>query len=137
MDGLYPPTLNVGGMDGLYPPTLNVGGMDGLYPPTLNVGGMDGLYPPTLNVGGMDGLYPPTLNVGGMDCVCQVLMVLLLTSLEMGREAAASALKDAKIAYTDVEAVVASYNYGDPTCGKNMWPSYRCPSVLNAHTLNI
>ena len=37
---------------------------------------------------------------------------------EMGREAAANALKDAKIEYSEVEAVVASYNYGDPTCGK-------------------
>ena len=36
----------------------------------------------------------------------------------MGREAAANALKDAKIDYSEVEAVVASYNYGDPTCGK-------------------
>ena len=37
---------------------------------------------------------------------------------EMGREAAANALKDAHVDYSEVEAVVASYNYGDPTCGK-------------------
>ncbi|KAL5459801.1 hypothetical protein EMCRGX_G033177 [Ephydatia muelleri] len=39
---------------------------------------------------------------------------------EMGREAAANALKDAKIDYSEVEAVVASYNYGDPTCGQKV-----------------
>ena len=36
----------------------------------------------------------------------------------MGKLAASDALKDAGISYDTVEAVVASYCYGDPTCGK-------------------
>jgi len=36
----------------------------------------------------------------------------------MGQEAAAAALKDARIGYSQVQAVVASYCYGDPTCGR-------------------
>ncbi len=35
----------------------------------------------------------------------------------MGELAATDALKDAGIPYDKVEAVVASYCYGDPTCG--------------------
>ena len=35
----------------------------------------------------------------------------------MGKLAASDALKDAGISYDTVEAVVASYCYGDPTCG--------------------
>ena len=36
----------------------------------------------------------------------------------MAREAGTAALKDAGIQYQDVEAVVASYCYGEPTSGK-------------------
>ena len=36
----------------------------------------------------------------------------------MGERAASAALNDAGICYDKVEAVVASYCYGDPTCGK-------------------
>ena len=36
---------------------------------------------------------------------------------EMGQMAAEGALKDAGIQYDEVQAVVASYCYGDPTCG--------------------
>ena len=36
----------------------------------------------------------------------------------MGERAASAALNDAGISYDKVEAVVASYCYGDPTCGK-------------------
>ena len=43
---------------------------------------------------------------------------LLCPPIEMGREAAEAALKDAGIEYTQVQAVVASYCYGDPTCGE-------------------
>jgi len=35
----------------------------------------------------------------------------------MAREAGTAALKDAGICYEDVEAVVASYCYGEPTSG--------------------
>ena len=35
----------------------------------------------------------------------------------MGQQAAAAALRDARIDYSQVQAVVASYCYGDPTCG--------------------
>lgn len=37
---------------------------------------------------------------------------------DMGREAGAAALKDAGISYDKVKAVVASYCYGEPTCGQ-------------------
>ena len=43
------------------------------------------------------------------------LTVNLLT--DMAREAGTAALKDAGICYEDVEAVVASYCYGEPTSG--------------------
>lgn len=36
----------------------------------------------------------------------------------MGQLAAEAALRDAGIQYDRVQAVVASYCYGDPTCGK-------------------
>ena len=36
----------------------------------------------------------------------------------MGQMAAEAALKDAGVRYDEVQAVVASYCYGDPTCGK-------------------
>ena len=38
----------------------------------------------------------------------------------MAREAGNAALNDAGISYQDVEAVVASYCYGEPTSGKLM-----------------
>ena len=37
---------------------------------------------------------------------------------DMAREAGTAALKDAGILYQDVEAVIASYCYGEPTSGK-------------------
>lgn len=37
---------------------------------------------------------------------------------DMAREAGTAALKDAGISYQDVEAVVASYCYGEPTSGQ-------------------
>ena len=36
----------------------------------------------------------------------------------MAREAVGSALADAGLRYQDVQAVVASYCYGDPACGQ-------------------
>ena len=39
-------------------------------------------------------------------------------SAEMGQKAAELALADAGLDYKQVEAVAASYCYGDPTCGK-------------------
>ena len=36
----------------------------------------------------------------------------------MAREAVGSALTDAGLQYPDVQAVVASYCYGDPACGQ-------------------
>ena len=39
-------------------------------------------------------------------------------SAEMGQLAAESALKDAGVDYGQVQAVAASYCYGDPTSGK-------------------
>jgi sterol carrier protein 2 len=39
---------------------------------------------------------------------------------EMGREAVSAALKDSKLKYEDVQAVVASYCYGDPACGQRV-----------------
>lgn len=41
---------------------------------------------------------------------------------EMGQLAAEAALRDAGIEYDHVQAVVASYCYGDPTCGKIVPP---------------
>ena len=38
----------------------------------------------------------------------------------MAREAGTAALNDAGISYQDVEAVVASYCYGEPTSGEVM-----------------
>lgn len=38
--------------------------------------------------------------------------------IEMGQLAAEAALRDVGIQYDHVQAVVASYCYGDPTCGK-------------------
>lgn len=37
---------------------------------------------------------------------------------DMGREAGKAALEDAKIPYSKIQAVVASYCYGEPTCGQ-------------------
>ena len=37
---------------------------------------------------------------------------------EMGASAARAALDDARLAYTDVQSVIAGYCYGDPTCGQ-------------------
>ena len=37
--------------------------------------------------------------------------------IEMGQEAAEAALKDAEVSYNHIQAVAASYCYGDPTCG--------------------
>ena len=45
-------------------------------------------------------------------CVC------VCFAIDMGREAAQTALSDAGLSYTCIEAVVASYCYGDPTCGE-------------------
>ena len=42
--------------------------------------------------------------------------LILLT--DMAREAVTATLDDAGISYQDVEAVVASYCYGEPTSGK-------------------
>ncbi len=39
-------------------------------------------------------------------------------TIEMGQLAAEAALRDAGIQYDHVQAVVASYCYGDPTCGE-------------------
>ena len=36
----------------------------------------------------------------------------------MGSQAAADALQDAGLSYNDLQAAVASYCYGDPTCGQ-------------------
>ena len=36
----------------------------------------------------------------------------------MGSQAAADALHDAGLSYNDLQAAVASYCYGDPTCGQ-------------------
>ena len=41
----------------------------------------------------------------------------MLYSVEMGQMAAEAALRDAGIPYDKVQAVAASYCYGDPTCG--------------------
>lgn len=38
--------------------------------------------------------------------------------VEMGQMAAEAALRDAGVRYDQVQAVAASYCYGDPTCGK-------------------
>ncbi len=46
-----------------------------------------------------------------------VRLIVLDLHTEMGELAATDALKDAGIPYDKVEAVVASYCYGDPTCG--------------------
>ena len=42
---------------------------------------------------------------------------MLLSFIEMGQMAAEAALQDAGIQYDKVQAVAASYCYGDPTCG--------------------
>jgi sterol carrier protein 2 len=42
---------------------------------------------------------------------------------EMAREAVTAALRDAGLAYTAVEAVVAGYCYGEPTCGTCLLPT--------------
>lgn len=48
---------------------------------------------------------------------------------EMAREAVTAALRDAGLPYTAVEAVVAGYCYGEPTCGTCLLPPPRfvCP----------
>ena len=38
-------------------------------------------------------------------------------TIDIGQEAAEAALSDVGLSYSCVEAVVASYCYGDPTCG--------------------
>lgn len=61
----------------------------------------------------MHSLYsnPPTvLYACGITCCLMI--------IEMGQLAAEAALKDAGIQYDNVQAVVASYCYGDPTCGE-------------------
>ena len=45
-------------------------------------------------------------------------MDVCIVFTDMAREAGTAALKDAGILYQDVEAVVASYCYGEPTSGK-------------------
>jgi len=42
---------------------------------------------------------------------------------EMAREAVTAALRDAGLPYTAVEAVVAGYCYGEPTCGICLLPT--------------
>lgn len=46
------------------------------------------------------------------------LMDVRIVFTDMAMEAGTAALKDAGILYQDVEAVVASYCYGEPTSGK-------------------
>ena len=48
----------------------------------------------------------------------------LILFTDMAREAGTAALNDAGISYQDVEAVVASYCYGEPTSGKLMTGTY-------------
>ena len=40
--------------------------------------------------------------------------------VDMGKEAITMALEDAGLVYHDVQAVVASYCYGEPTCGQRV-----------------
>ena len=56
---------------------------------------------------------------------------------DMAREAGTAALNDAGILYQDVEAVIASYCYGEPTSGKvqvaaKFWMIF--DSFLSLHT---
>jgi len=58
----------------------------------------------------------------------------------MGQEAAAAALKDARIGYSQVQAVVASYCYGDPTCGRllaSITPSLSLCTLLDGESMEI
>lgn len=48
---------------------------------------------------------------------------------EMGQMAAESALRDAGLDYRQIQAVAASYCYGDPTSGK--LKASPLPSILN------
>ena len=46
---------------------------------------------------------------------------------EMGQRAAELALKDAGVEYSKIQAVAASYCYGDPTSGMDSMETYRVP----------
>ena len=49
----------------------------------------------------------------------------------MGSQAAADALHDAGLSYNDLQAAVASYCYGDPTCGQRaLYGIYMCTLTL-------
>ena len=50
-------------------------------------------------------------------------------NIEMGQLAAEAALRDAGIQYDQVQAVVASYCYGDPTCGEYIY-MYACSVII-------
>ena len=75
-------------------------------------------------------MYVPTVSPGAFyhqnqcldislyDGHVTCLFVCVCVTIDMGREAAQAALSDARLPYTCVEAVVASYCYGDPTCGE-------------------
>ena len=49
---------------------------------------------------------------------CNTRLCIYIFSPEMGSQAAADALHDAGLSYNDLQAAVASYCYGDPTCGQ-------------------
>ena len=49
---------------------------------------------------------------------CYMYVLVCVVIIDIGREAAQAALSDAGLPYSCVEAVVASYCYGDPTCGE-------------------
>ena len=51
--------------------------------------------------------------------------------IEMGQLAAEAALRDAGIQYDNVQAVVASYCYGDPTCGEYSTSTCAMHTVLS------
>ena len=51
--------------------------------------------------------------------------------IEMGQLAAEAALRDAGIQYDNVQAVVASYCYGDPTCGEYSTCTCNMHTVVN------
>ena len=57
-------------------------------------------------------------------------IIIITFVAEMGQQAAEAALRDAGIQYDNVQAVVASYCYGDPTCGKyNTCTMHALPSL--------
>ena len=89
--------------------------------------------------------YPGTYNCTNVYmynvCLCVCLHVWYLTGLdwclfvyfsaEMGSQAAADALRDAGLSYNDLQAAVASYCYGDPTCGQRaLYGIYMCTFTL-------